>query len=584
MREVRRGRERGRVRRAVAIGGTSAVVALSVGGLGAPGHASSRNPFHLDRARPAPVAGPARSTGAARQLRRRGYLVPHPAAFARAKGLADRAIPKAPAAPGQAPADSAPVLQRSWNGVFDTSGSPSDSNGAIGPDRYVELINTKFAIYTRTSNSPLSTGKLSTLAGLSSPDNFFLTDPEVIWDPDTQRFYYVVLDADVAYRAITNGFDFLFGFSKTSSPSSPGDWCTYTVSAGYDDPPSFSAVLPDQPHLGDSQDFVFWGVNDFDLGRRSQPYIGSDLDWVTKPPPGPDCPAPGDFQLGVAADLHNPDGSRAWTPVGVNQTDSDPTGWAVASKPLMTAHASGSFVSLFSVTDASDGSAVVAQAGSVPVSSYRIPPNAPEAGISALLDTGDGRLNWAVSAVDPAHGGVAAIWTVHTVAGGAGSAIRWYEIEPTGPSLLQAGVVSDPTLFAFNGAIAPDRLVLPAVPPAAPVAAFGDTMVLGFDTSSEATDETIYMVDKTAADPQSAWTFVVQSSGPNVDSSCFAGKRLSSCRWGDFMSAAPDPGADPTQLHGAVWLTSMWNVATRGGKKLKRTDWRTWNWEAAQAS
>jgi len=564
----------------VGIVATGVVVVMTIGGLGTAGQAAARRPFHLDRARPAPVAGRARGTAASRQLRHRGYLVPHPAAFARAKALADRSVPRtaAPAA-GAAPADSAPVLEHSWAGIFDPSGSPSDSNGAIGPDRYIEMINTRFAIYRRTSNAPISTGTLSTLGGLSAAANFFLTDPEVIWDPDTQRFYYVVLDADVAYRNLTNGFDFLFGFSKTASPNGAGDWCKYTVSLGYDDPLSFSAILPDQPHLGDSQGFVFWGVNDFDLGSKNQPYLGSDLDWVTKPPAGQTCPAPGDFQVGVASNLHNPDGSKAWTPVGVNQTDSDPTGWAVASKFVGKPHSSGNFVSLFSVTAAADGSATVSSGGSVTVSQYSIPPDAPEANAApARLSTQDARLLQAVSAVDPAHGGVAAIWTEHTVAGGAGSAIDWFEIEPTGHALLQSGRVSDPTLFAFNGAIAPDRLVSPAA------SAFGDTMVLGFNTSSSATDAAIFMVDKTPADPLSAWTLVKQSPGPNVDSTCFFGKRLASCRWGDFMSASPDPGADPTQVHGAVWLTGMWNVATKGGKKVKGVDWRTWNWEATQAS
>ena len=88
----------------------------------------------------------------------------------------------------------------------------------------------------------------------------------------------------------------------------------------------------------------------------------------------------------------------------------------------------------------------------------------------------------------------------------------------------------------------------------------------------------------TPTDPVSAWALVKQSPGPNVDATCFFGKRLASCRWGDFMSASPDPAADPAGLHGAVWLTGMWNVATKGGKRVKGVDWRTWNWEATQAS
>ena len=52
----------------------------------------------------------------------------------------------------------APVALRSWKGVYDTSVSPSDSTGAIGPTRYVELVNDQFAIYDRTNNGALSSG------------------------------------------------------------------------------------------------------------------------------------------------------------------------------------------------------------------------------------------------------------------------------------------------------------------------------------------------------------------------------------------------------------------------------------------
>lgn len=46
------------------------------------------------------------------------------------------------------------------------------------------------------------------------------------------------------------------------------------------------------------------------------------------------------------------------------------------------------------------------------------------------IDTGDGRLPQAISAIDPARAGALAIWTSHTVSGGAGSMVRWYEIDP----------------------------------------------------------------------------------------------------------------------------------------------------------
>jgi hypothetical protein len=40
----------------------------------------------------------------------------------------------------------APQKLRSWEGIRDPNVGPSDSTGAVGTSRYVELVNSKFAI------------------------------------------------------------------------------------------------------------------------------------------------------------------------------------------------------------------------------------------------------------------------------------------------------------------------------------------------------------------------------------------------------------------------------------------------------
>src|SRR2546423_8102737 len=70
-----------------------------------------------------------------------------------------------PAAPAPPPASRsplapfAPTTGASWAGAFDPTVSPPDTNGAIGPTKYVEIINLQIAIYTRAgvgSQTPLS--------------------------------------------------------------------------------------------------------------------------------------------------------------------------------------------------------------------------------------------------------------------------------------------------------------------------------------------------------------------------------------------------------------------------------------------
>jgi hypothetical protein len=453
-------------------------------------------------------------------------------------------------------------VNRTFNGIFDPRSTPPDATGAAGPARYVELVNTRFAIFKR-DGTKLSSGDLGVLTGMG-PRFRYLTDPQVIWDPGTRRFYYVVLDFDAFARGeSTNGVDFAFGFSRIASPSRARDWCKYTVSLGYDNPRTGRRRLGDQPHLGDTADYVLWGMNVFDVTFGVH-FEGADVAWVSKPPPGRRCPRASALSLGTTRRLQTAGGARAFTPVVANQIDGSHTGWIVAARHLDRAGSLARTLSVFRVSPSTHGAVVQKRARSVSVPPYGFPPQAPQAGTFHTLDTIDARLTQAVAAVDPSRKRMV-VWTQHAIRGGAGSIVRWYEIDPVQHRAVKRGDVSDPVLWAFNGAIAPDRVVREGV------RRFGRSMVLGFNTSSDATDAAVQMVSKVSGRPQSAFVRVRQSHGPAVDFSC----RDGTCRWGDYSGASPDPAAPRTGTRGRVWLTSQWNVRNRPG-----VDWRTVNWRA----
>ena len=441
----------------------------------------------------------------------------------------------------------------SWQGTNDPTVTPPNSTGAIGTTRYVELVNLRFAIYDR-SGTQLSAGGLDTLTG-DALDG--LSDPQVIWDPDTNRFYYAVLDY------LSDNFE--VGFSKTDSPSSASDFCRYDVNFGY------GSDLPDYPKLGDTSDFLLIGSNVFASGLF---FDRSDVAWLAKPAAGTitSCPSAlstgWPLSTGVKQDLRNADSSQADTPVPANQIDGSSTGWVVS------AYDAGNKLSLFKVTKNLDGSANIAgTATSFAVSAFSAPPSASQKGSSEELDTLDGRLTQAVSAIDPAHGGVA-VWTQHTIAGGLGSAVRWYEINPAGASTWQSGTISSASLDVFNGAVSPDRVVNGSA------TAFGSNMVLGFNTSSPTAYPAIQMVSKTGTGAATAFQLVKQSAGPNVDFSCdtFSG---SPCRWGDYSGATPDPAASTSGASGTVWLANQYDKTAGNTSDV---DWLTWIWSASPAA
>ena len=82
-----------------------------------------------------------------------------------------------------------------YEGQFALNVTPPDSTGAVGPTRYVQLVNQRFAIYSRGSSIPLSQGTLDTFTDTPGGSLF---DPQIIWDSTTRRFYSVVVALDGA--------------------------------------------------------------------------------------------------------------------------------------------------------------------------------------------------------------------------------------------------------------------------------------------------------------------------------------------------------------------------------------------------
>jgi hypothetical protein len=443
-------------------------------------------------------------------------------------------VPTATPVPG-----SVPVIGAAWAGEYQGDLTPPDPTGAMGPSSYIELTNLRYQVAGR-DGTVLGSGDLGSLTGLPV---YELSDPQVIWDPSSQRFFYVVLDV---YR-----FGFAFGFSKTADPRSPSDFCQYILNYGY----GSTFTLPDYPKLAVTNDFVLIGSNDF---RFMTTYTGSNVDWLYKPPPGP---CPGSLAGGQFQQLRAGDGSLAATPNPVVNTDPSDVGWVVANQDVGTG--SGTYLSLFRITKGSTGAPILDPAITIPVASYSVPASAPQPGTAATLDTMDARLRHAVAGVDPLLGGLA-IWTSHAVFGGAGSEERWYEISGGAtPALVQSGSVTSANLYVFNGGISPDRAS------DGTTGSYGSNMVIGFNTASTTEFPALQMASKRGAAGQSPWVLVKQSPAANEDDSC-----TPTCRWGDYSGASPDPLAS---AGGQVWLSGEWNIA---GATITDKDWRTWNWGA----
>ena len=463
----------------------------------------------------------------------------------------ERAKARAAARAGVARAPSAsrtprPTTLIGANGLMDDSRTPSDSTGAIGTQRYVETVNSKVGIYDRSLNL-IAEDTLQNWWNQPGSNSF---QPQVIWDPTTNRFYY----AGVSLFSSTDQ-RLSFGFSKTASPNNAtSNWCNYHVPYGEN--------FPDSPKLGDSKFFQIIGVNVF---SGSGTFGGSEILAIGKPPPGRTCPAPSAFESGSETDLMV-GASTHISPVPANEIDTNKNGWVLTRPAAVPATTLG----IFKVSrNATTGDPVIQNPGDrISVTSYTVPADAPQKDSNLLLDTSDARLSQAVAGIDPSRGGNLHVWTQHAIAGGAGAKERWYEINPVSRTVTRTGNVQHSSLYVFNGAVSPDRLVRGAIK------AFGQNMILGFSTSSATTHPAIQMVGKRGNDAVSSFKIVKSSAGENEDFGC---SFSSVCRWGDYSAATPDPKASTTATTGAVYLSNMWSA---GVFPTNETSWRTWNWKA----
>ncbi len=419
------------------------------------------------------------------------------------------------------------------SGLSDYAATPPDSTGAIGPTRYVEMVNQQIGVFDRTNLAMLSSTDNGSFTGASALDS--VSDPQIQWDPQANRWFYSAIAVSQGNNSL------LFGWSKTSEPSDLANgWCRFGIGRGSD--------LDDYPKLGHDDDFIFIGSNVFsDVAAPNYTFETATLWAIPKPALGDaSCTGPSTalYFADATHPLLNQDGTPAYTPVPANTADASTTGWVVsAHTPL-----SGDNVYLGPQTKlelwhfvSNGGAAALMADGAVTVPSFDIPASAPQSGSSFTLDTLDARLTQAVAVNDPGAGGAKGIWTQHTVAGlGGRSVVRWYEVAAGAPpSLRQQGQVDSPTDFVFNGAISPAK--------------GGDSAAIFYNRSSPSQVTIIGAQSRGPTTPlgtmDTAELLLGTSTASDEDYSCSAS---TSCRWGDYAGASPDP-----VNAGVVWGSSQ---------------------------
>jgi hypothetical protein len=451
-----------------------------------------------------------------------------------ARAEADRALQ------ATAPVALAPVLLQDFDGVgqgftgpagtFTVDAAPPDPNGDVGPNHYVQTVNTDFAIFDKTGTALYGPVPINTLwsgfGGDCETNND--GDPIVLYDPIADRWVISQLSVTGA-NGTTRPFLLCVAVSQTPDPT--GAYYRYSFPyAGFNDYPKIG-VWPDAYYatfnMFNVSGTLFTGakVCAFDrakmlagLAATQQCFntsvffsglLPADLDGSRLPPAGAPEPV---VALGAAANqlavwkFHTD-----WT-TPANSTFTGPTTLATAA-----------------FSEACFGFTCI-----------------PQSGTTQKLDSLGDRLMHRLAYRSFADGHQSLVVN-HSVTAGSSTGARWYEIRldaAGNPSLFQQGTYAPDANYRWMGSVAQD----------------GDgNMALGFSVSGSMIKPQIHFTGRLVYDPPGQMT---QGEGTVIDGAGAQGPGLS--RWGDYSMMAVDPSDDCT-----FWYTNEY-IPTDG-----TFNWRT---------
>ncbi len=371
--------------------------------------------------------------------------------------------------------------------------NPPDPAIAVGPNHIVATVNAIIVIYDKAGRQLSQAFITDFMTGTQDRTNS-AWDTYPVFDPGTGRFFIVCAFGD----ARTHGGAFL-AVSATSDPT--GQWHTFLLD-------NSTQTWVDFPKLDLTQNAVV-------LTFSEVPTVGSTAKGS--------CPVlvvglpgllSGSANLSITrfASVFGTPGSCS-LPFPALSYSPGPTAYLVQ---LNTPTGTGNSLRLATLDTSAQPAITTA---TIPVSAFTAASFVPQLNGTSQIDVGPPRIDSAV-----VRNGM--LWCTHTVAGASGAAVRWYELDPVGKTVVQSGAVPG-VGNAFMGAIG--------------IAPNGDADMV-FTTSSAAQFASAGYAHRASTDPPGAMPV---SAIFQPGSAAYGGTR-----WGDFFTTSVDPSG-----------TSVWGIA-----------------------
>ncbi len=152
-------------------------------------------------------------------------------------------------------------LQDQFN-AFGTGSIPPDSMGAVGPNHFVEMINSSVAIYSKSGSllSHVSLDSFFTNAGQGVTPANGTFDPRILYDQMSGRWFATAMETGVVAGKDN---DIILAVSDTSDPT--GSWKLYRIDVGITT--GSDSFFTDYSTLGVDENGVYFGMTEFqDVG------------------------------------------------------------------------------------------------------------------------------------------------------------------------------------------------------------------------------------------------------------------------------------------------------------------------------
>jgi len=432
--------------------------------------------------------------------------------------------PEAPV-PGPAPMAAAPAYTGFMGLPDDLSAIPPDTNGAVGPNHVVTMLNTQVLIQSRDgtyrANYPINLGGRGGFwSRVTTASDVY--DPNLRYDAANDRWI-----ASAAVNSNTSSSALLVGVSQTGDPG--GAWNMYKINVATSSPGNWG----DYPVLGFNGNWIVVSLNLFNIDSNTNTccnYVNTTLYVFNKA----DL-----YSAGQGGYVTFSDENGELIPAA--DFDKQPnTLYFVRAFAADAGGLNGSGSIEISKLQGPVGSETFAggNVGEIPIADPWADSGAngadflPQLGTPNKIDAGDSRVQNCVL-----RGGT--IWCAHTIflpyssrKGPTRSSVQWFQVDPAKLQVLQRGRIDDPSGTYFYAY------------PTIAVNANNDVLV-GYNRFSAQDYPSAEFSYRLATDPPSTLEpDVLFAKGQS--SYVAPGFQTTNNRWGDFSRTWTDPVDDLT--------------------------------------